>query len=147
MSTEARDPQGWVVNTSPFRHCSAGLYIGPMRPEPKTGEFASVLTLAAEPGTVDDAIRHRHLPLSYQVMDRVQLEQAINWTLAQFEADRTILIRSEGGKQRPALVAAATFLRLGATYFEALQCITTATPGALTDFRYRNILKEMDGRS
>ena len=146
--SEMRDPQPWVnkIHDHPFFHCSAGLHIGAMRPEPKAGEFDSVLTVAKEPGRVDDIVRHRHIPLSYQVMDRVQLDLAINWTLAQFDANRTVLVRSDGGRQRPGLVVAGTFLRLGATYPDALMCVTRGDPRALTDFRYLNILKELAGR-
>lgn len=143
------DPTGWDDNfqlPNPFRHCTGGLHIGPMHPEPKAGEFASVLTLASYPGSVDDSIRHRHIPLSYQVMDMDRLETAINWVIAQFDADRTVLVRSEGGKQRPGLVVAGAFLRLGGTYFDAVGCVHRANHLALNDFRYTNILRDMDGR-
>ncbi len=141
------DPQPWVNHlTSPFQHCSAGLYIGPMAPEPKAGEFASVLTLAAQPGTVDHSIRHRHIPLGREFLEREQLDVAIDWTLAQFDADRTVLVRSEGGTQRPALVVAAAFLRLGAGYLDAVLCVSRANPNALTDMHYLNVLKTMAGR-
>lgn len=145
-----RDPQPWVdrlrLHRQPFAHCSAGLYIGCMKPEPKAGEFASVLTLAVDPGTVDESIRHRHIPLSYQFMNREHLTLAVDWTLAQFDADRTVLVRSEGGRQRPGLVVAATFLRLGGTYIDATGCVSRGDPYALTDFRYLNILRDLDQR-
>jgi hypothetical protein len=142
---ETLDPRSRVTQVTqkqgPFHHVCAGIHIGAVVPQPKAGEFDSVLTIAAEPRSVDDSIRHRHIPINYQTPDRAALDQAVEWVYAQFFADRTVLIRSEAGKQRPGLVAAVTLVQMGATFHDALACVRVANPAALTDFRYLNTLR------
>jgi hypothetical protein len=139
---ETLDPQQRVnKQQGPFHHVCAGIHIGSVVPQPKAGEFDCVLTLAAEPRSVDDSIRHRHIPLGYQSLDHAALDQAVQWVYAQFCADRTVLIRSEAGKQRPGLVAALALVQMGGTYLDALLCVRAANPAALTDFRYLTALR------
>ncbi len=129
--------------SNPFKHCGAGLFIGPMHPKPTFEEFGAVLTVAKHPGFVEDGVAHRHLYLTYQCMDINDLFEAVNWVQGKYEADRPVLIRSEGGKERPALVVAATFIRLGGSWSDAVLAIARADPNALKDFRYRNLLHEV----
>lgn len=126
-----------------WSHCAAGLHIGKMEPRPLDGEFGAVLTLAAQPGRCDDGIRHRHIPLSYMNLDPNAFADAIDFVYDQFAADRPVLIRSEGGLQRPGLVVAATLMRLGAQKWEAISCVRRNAPHALTDFRYLNVLSAL----
>jgi hypothetical protein len=128
----------WI---NPWRHIVAGMHVGDMNIRPLTGEFGAVLTVAAEPGKVDEDIKHRHIPLSYINMDDDLLEEAVDWAFAQQQADRKLLIRSEGGKQRPSLIAALVCLRMGAKGNEALYCVRRGHPEALTDFRYVELFK------
>lgn len=139
------DPHPWV-NQLRFWDCSAGLWIGQMIPEPKIEEFGAVLSVAADAPHVDDRIKHRHIPLSAQVMNRQALLEAIDWVFLQWQGDRAVLVRAEEPSERPALVVAGVFLRMGGTYFDALTCIRRGNPLALWDFRYLNILKELHGR-
>lgn len=125
-----------------YRHVVAGISIGPMGGIPDT--IQAVLTVAARPGHVADSIPHRHIPLSYQNMDLGDLYKASIWVHQQTGGERTVLIRSERGRQRPALVAAMCVLNMGGYYADALSCIRSADPNALTDFRYLNILREED---
>ena len=136
----------WVA---PWRHTVAGMHIGDMEVRPMAGEFASVLTVAAEPGKVDDDIRHRHIPLSYMTMDEAALEEAVTWAFTQQQAERKLLVRSETGLQRPSLIVALVCLRMGASQAEALYCARRGAPSALTDFRYYELFKKaaLDGRA
>lgn len=122
-------------------HCAAGMHIGKMDPRPMVGEFGAVLSLAEEAGKVDERVSHRHIPMSYLALDPQALADAIDFVHEQFATDRTVLVRSEGGLQRPALVVAAVCVRLGASYSEALYCVRRNAPKALTDFRYLNVLR------
>lgn len=125
------------VGIEPFwRHCGAGMHIGRMNPRPLAGEFDAVLTLAKEPGKVDRELPHRHLPLSYINTDIDQAWEAMHWVLAQFDADRRVLVRSEGGLQRPGLIIACAFVSLGATPSEALSTVRRKAPNAVTEWRY-----------
>jgi hypothetical protein len=123
-----------------WRHCGAGMHIGRMNPKPLVGEFDAVLTLAAEPGKLDRELPHRWLPMSYIKLDIDQTWDAIHWVLAQFHSDRKILVRSEGGLQRPALVVASAFVKLGATPSEATFAVRKYAPNALTDWRYQQFV-------
>jgi hypothetical protein len=129
--------------TGPF-HAVAGIFIGQMGWLPREPEIQSVLTVAEQPGIVADDIRHRHLPLSYQTMVMTDLEAAVEWVLVQVATQRTVLVRSEGGLQRPGLVVALAVLALGGHYQDAVTCVRHAHTGALTDFRYLEILKAGD---
>ncbi len=128
----------------PFRHCVAGLHIGKMTPRPVEGEFDSVLTVAREAGHVPDLVRHRHTPLTYAVLPAEHLHDVVVWTESQLVEDRKILIRSEGGRQRPGLIVGAIIIRMGGSYADALTCVRRADPGALTDFRYLDLLRSLD---
>jgi hypothetical protein len=126
-----------------YAHVVAGMHIGCM------GMFlpdhiAAVLTVAKNPGTVPDKVAHRHQHLSYFDLDAVALDECVTWVLGQLSAERAVLIRSEGGRQRPALVAGMVILRLGGYYSDALYCLMKADPLAFSDFRYRQVLREAD---
>lgn len=127
-------------------HIVAGMHIGPMGIlDPAS--FDSVLTVAAIAGQVPDEIRHRHHPLPYTaVPDHFDLSNAVKWVHAQVQADRTVLVRSERGLQRPALVVALVILALGGRYSDATTCLYAARPEAFTDFRYRALLRAEDDR-
>lgn len=127
----------------PF-HAVAGMFIGQMGQLPREPAIQSVLTVAEQPGMVADDVRHRHLPLSYQTMVMLDLQVAVDWVLAQVGAERTVLVRSEGGRQRPGLVVALAVIGLGGHYYDAVTCVHHAHTGALTDFRYLDILKAGD---
>lgn len=129
-----------------FAHAVAGLHIGGMFPKPMTGEFGAVLTVGAEPGVVEDDIRHRHIPISYLHPDPDTFEAAADWAEDQLIAERTVLVRSEGGKQRPGLVIALVILNLGGSYFDAVNSVRKARLAALTDFRFLDLLKAADER-
>lgn len=135
-------PNTWI---DPWRHIVAGMHVGDMAVRPLTGEFGAVLTVAAEPGKVDEDIKHRHIPLSYIHMDDALLDEAVSWAFSQQQADRKLLIRSEGGKQRPCLIAALVCVRMGASQSEALYCVRRSGTEALTDFRYVELFKAKAG--
>lgn len=138
------DNLGITSDAEPFWiHTAGGLHMGRMEPRPLAGEFDSILTLAADPGHLDPAIRHKHLPLSYMRLDPDVLAQAIEWTHEQFMADRKLLVRSEGGRQRPGLVIAGLFVRLGATETEAIYSVRRNCYEALDDFRYRAVIRAL----
>lgn len=124
-----------------FRHAVAGMHLGAMFPKPMTGEFGAVLSVGTHPGVVEDNIRHRHLPISYANPDLDTCWAAADWAEDQLVADRTVLIRSEGGKQRPGIVVALVVISLGGTYYDALNCVRGANLDALTDFRFIDVLK------
>ncbi len=132
------------AETSPgICHVVAGVHIGRMSSNlPAT--FGSVLTVATRPGAVRDGVMHRHQHLSYFEMNLIDLNSAVEWVLQRLATEKPILIRSEGGRQRPALVAAMCILRMGGYYHDAMNCVHAANPEALTDFRYRTILREAD---
>jgi hypothetical protein len=126
-----------------YRHVVAGMHIGPMAltlPE----WFGAVLTVAEKPGTVPDKIAHKHLHLSYYDMDRRDLDAAAEWVMSHIESEHPVLIRSEAGRQRPALVAGLVILGLGGFYADALFCLRKANPSSLTDFRYLALLRDLD---
>jgi hypothetical protein len=63
-----------------FRHIVAGIHIGRMTPEPKVGEMGAVLSVGAEPGTVEEGIKLRHLHLPYgPEIDRDHLAVCGEW--------------------------------------------------------------------
>ena len=130
-------------SVGPF-HVVAGIHIGAMSKLPHGHNIHSVVTVADQPGLVPDGVSHKHLPLSYQSMNQDTLLEAVLWTLEQVHLEHTVLIRSERGLQRPALVAATVVLHMGGWYFDAMTCVKKANPKALTDFRYLNMLKETD---
>ncbi len=125
----------------PF-HAVAGMHIGAMGYLPREPAIQSVLTVAAVPGQVPDEVRHKHLPLSYQAMDLDDLHKGVDWVLAQLDAQRTVLVRSEGGCQRPALVVGLAIVALGGHYVDAVVCLRHANNEALTDFRYLALIDE-----
>lgn len=126
-----------------YPHVVAGMHIGRMAmtlPE----RFGAVLTVAERPGTVPDHVAHRHQHLSYFEMDLGALDDCVSWVLGQLAAERVVLIRSEAGRQRPALVAGLAILGLGGYYADAVYCVRKGDPHALTDFRYLQLLRNTD---
>jgi hypothetical protein len=128
----------------PFQHVIAGLHLGAMTPNPHEGEFDSILSVGDEPGSVPDLVHHRHVPLNYSNLDIESFTNAVHWTLGQLAHDRKILVRSERGLQRPALVVAVCILRMGGSYYDATSCVWKANPQALSDFRYKQLLANID---
>lgn len=127
-------------------HVVAGMHIGPMGIL-APGSFDSVLTVAAVPGQVPETIRHRHHPLPYTAIpDHLDLANAQKWVNTQVAADRTVLVRSERGLQRPALVVALAILAIGGRYGDASRCLYLANPECFTDFRYHALVKAEDER-
>lgn len=126
-----------------FRHVVAGIHIGRMQPTPHVGEFDAVLTVGEDVGLVENGIRlkHVHLPYGHPELSHDALSECAHWVNAQARENRRVLVRSEGGRQRPALVTALVVLRMGGTETDALECIWKADIRAMTDFRYRRILK------
>jgi hypothetical protein len=99
--------------------------------------------VATSPGAFTGAgIRSRHISLSYQLMDPVKLAMAVEWTRVQVESERSVLVRSERGLQRPALVVALVVIELGGKRDDAINAVKHARIGALTDFRYLKILTD-----
>ncbi len=129
---------------NPFPHLVAGIHIGTYRPAIVGGEFDAVLSVGREAGTAPEGVRHAHIHLPYGEMNTAALDNAVDWIRGQLSRDRTILIRSEKGKQRPALVAAMTVIRLGGSYFDATSCARRAGHDVLTDFRYLALLRHED---
>lgn len=129
-----------------FRHVTMGMYIGCLTPQPKADEVDAVITLAREQGSVEHGLRHRHVPIGERIggINAIHLEEAVDWTYKQIEAERRILIRSDNGRQRPGLVAACTILRFGGSYVDAVVAVRTARVSALTDFHYLDVLKSWD---
>lgn len=126
-----------------FRHIVAGMHVGRMTPMPHVGEFDAVLTVGATEGVVENGLRHRHLHLPYGPdMDIGLLDAASVWVQAQVQQDRKVLVRSEGGKERPALVVADVILCLGGRVEDVLQCLYHAGPHYLNDFRYRQLIRD-----
>lgn len=141
------DPNEWLAVRldDVFPHVVAGMHIGQMNPQPKHGEFNSVLSIAVGAGTVEDGVRNKHLYLPYVGdIDRRDLDEAAFWVQQQVQIDRTVLIRSDSGRQRPGLVAGYVILRLGGRYLDAVTCVRKANPAALSDFRYLNMLRGLD---
>jgi hypothetical protein len=137
------DTSSGISPPTGYPHVVAGVHIGRMALSlPRV--FSSVLTVAEQPGTVPDGVAHRHLHLSHYDIDLKDLDEAAGWVLGQLDAQRPVLIRSEGGKQRPALVAGFVILYLGGYYTDAMYCLRKADPGALTDFRYLHLLQKAD---
>jgi hypothetical protein len=128
---------------APFRHCVAGIHVGRMTPRPLAGEFDRVVTLATEPGTVDDRIRHHHLPISYINPEVQRLRQAAIQVRDLVNADQKVLLRSEGGRQRPGSVVMMTVLLLGGTFHDALQ-VTSVNGRLVTDFRFERMVKDYE---
>jgi hypothetical protein len=128
-----------------FRHCVAGMHIGGMTTLPHLGEFDAVLSVGADEGIVENGVRHKHLHLHYgpDIASAV-LDEAAAWVGVQVSLDRKVLVRSEGGRQRPGLVVAAVVLHMGGFYNDAINSVRRARLDALTDFRYLAILKHMD---
>lgn len=127
-------------DTLSFHHCIAGMFIGGMQPLPTLTEVEAVLTLAAVPGAVGDGIKHRHLPMSYiQPIVREDLYQGLDWIEGQLAQDRRVLIRSEGGRNRPGLLVAGMCVKWGGATFDAIRAARHGHVSALTDFRYANL--------
>jgi hypothetical protein len=127
----------------PF-HAVAGMFIGGMGQLPTDPKIQAVLTVAAQPGHVPDGIHHRHLPISYQLTQMPEVSAGVEWVLNQVLAERTVLVRSEGGRQRPGLVVAMAVLMMGGYYHDALNAVRHARVSALTDFRYLQLLTDAD---
>lgn len=126
----------------PFPHAVAGMHLGRMTPMPLVGEFDAVLSVGADEGLVENGLRHKHLHLPYgPEIDVPRLNQAVAWVLAQVNADRRVLIRSEGGRQRPALVVAMVVVHLGGHVHDGIDAVVHADIGALSDFRYLRVLR------
>ncbi len=132
------------TNGQAFRHIVAGMHIGRMNPIPQAGVFDAVLTVGLEPGTVDDTVRHRHIPIPYVKVEGFPIADSADWAVRQVDGNRKLLIRSEGGRQRPGLVVALAILRLGGSYYDALTTLHHAAPDALTDFRYLDVLRRVE---
>lgn len=127
-----------------LRHCVAGIFIGRMGIVPGTPKIQSVLTVAAVAGVVPDGVHHRHQPLSYLATSDSEVAEAAGWVLRQTSSERTVLVRSEGGRQRPGLIVGMAVLLMGGYYHDAITCVRHARSDALTDFRYLALLKESD---
>lgn len=82
----------------------------------------SVLTIAAAPGLVPDNVRHRHTPLLN--IDEEPYFESADWVARQVRQSRTVMIRSEGGRQRAGAVAAIALVYLGGTAQDALSCLS-----------------------
>lgn len=124
-----------------FTHTIGGLHVGRYTPRPLNGEFGSVLSVGADPGTVEDGIRHKHLPIPYIRTDEDAVRKAADWVEDQTLGDRTVLVRSEGGRQRPALVIAYVIVRMGGSFVDAINCVRRRDITLLSDFRYLDMLK------
>jgi hypothetical protein len=124
-----------------FTHIVAGMHIGRMTPEPKDGEMHAVLTVGQHPGTVEEGVKHKHIWLPYGPhIDKDDLEDATDYVLAHVNADRKVLIRSEGGRQRPGLVASYAILLLGGRTNDVI----ALTYPYCNDFRYRHLITALD---
>lgn len=131
------------ITSEQMRHVVAGVHIGRMGIlAPRAVQ--SVLSLSLQPGMVPEGTHHRHLPVAYQVIDRAAIDAAAAWTLSQVWSQRTILIRSEAGRQRPGLVAAMVILGLGGRYADAMSLVQGADPEAMSDVRFQEILRAED---
>lgn len=126
-----------------FKHCIAGMYIGRMFPKPMSGEFGAVLSVGDRPGTVEDGIRHRHVHISYLNPDLNAAHRAADWVEDQLVAERTVLVRSEGGRQRPGLVVALVVIRLGGSYHDAMTAMHHGDWDALSEFRFQQMARHV----
>jgi hypothetical protein len=132
-----------------YAHVVAGMYIGDMPLRPMPEEFHGVLTLAQQSGAVHEGIKHKHLHIPYGPMPYESEElitQAADWVGAFVASDHKVLVRSEGGKNRPGLVVGAAIIHMGGRFGDAISCIMGARPAALGDFRYQRWLREYDAR-
>lgn len=129
---------------NPFPHIVAGMHIGGLEPRPVDGEFDAILDLGRVTGYAADGVKHAHVHIPYGYLEPEPLNTAVDWTLGQLTKDRSVLIRSERGRQRPALVVGMCVLQLGGRYFDALTCVRRAGASILTDFRYLQHLRETD---
>lgn len=77
------------------------------------------------PGLVPDLVIHRHQPLpeDRDRIDMADVQSAATWVRKHWMKNRSVLIRSDGGTQRPGLVAAVTILHLGGTITDALDTV------------------------
>lgn len=134
------------TDTTPqFSHIAAGIHVGVMSmnvPSP----IQAVLTVAERPGIVPDGIAHKHIylhPIDYSPLD---VADASGWVLEQLDCDRQVLIRSEGGNQRPSLVAGFSILQLGGFFDDVITCLGRAHPTYLSNPEYRDFLCDADQR-
>lgn len=151
MSEQMRDPHPWVNQVS-WYSCGGNMFVGEMQPQPKTGEFDSVLSITTDPGSVDDNIRHRHIQLIQPGAfnldpDHTQLSLAVDWCEEQFRADRSVLVRSDTGRVLPCLVVAATFVRLGGTFTDGVLCARRGRPQARDEWFLQQLITWDDDRS
>jgi hypothetical protein len=127
---------------APFKHCVAGIHVGRMEPFPLAGEFDVVLSVAAEAGAVDDGISHQHMPISYIHPDQFMLLTAAGRVAAWVDGDKRVLIRSEGGRNRPGSIVALAVLELGGNALDAFNAVDNHGISLISDFRYRNIVRD-----
>ncbi len=129
----------------PYPHVVAGMHLGRYEQRLVSGEFDAVLDVGTEAHFVPDGTRHAHIHIPYGgEIPEGRLEAAVDWVDRQVRADRRVLVRSEGGKQRPSLVIAVEILRLGGRTFDARTCLHKVDNALLTDFRYRAIVERLD---
>lgn len=130
-----------------YAHVVAGIFIGDMALRPMPEEFHAVLTLAENSGPVHEGIKHKHLHIPYGPMPfEKTITTAADWIGALVSSDHKVLVRSEAGKQRPALVVGAAIIHMGGNFTDVMNCLYAARTECLSDFRYRRWLQEYDTR-
>ncbi len=127
---------------TPFLHLVAGIHVGRMSPTPISGEFDVVITLAEHPGDVGDGITHHHIPVSFINPDVPTLRGVAAKTYSYVMVGKKVLIRSEGGRNRPACVVGLAVVEMGGTSMDTISCTTNHGLTLMRDFRYARIVKE-----
>jgi hypothetical protein len=115
----------------------AGLWIGDDH-RPFRDEFDYVLTVADHPPATDRGLRHRWLPLTGD--PHHLLDDATAWIAPRWQANRSLLIQSEG-YQWAELTAAVILMHLGASPDEAAQSLRNVRADALTERYFLDLLR------
>lgn len=126
-----------------FPHVVAGMHLGRMEPTPLKGEFDAVLSVGDEPGPAEKGLRLKHVHLAYGpgLPDPEMAADCVHWVMGHIGQDRKVLVRSEGGKNRPALIIGMVVLRMGGSYWDAMFSLREARYDALDNLRFRRLLQ------
>lgn len=101
-----------------------GLWIADMSFTPYRPSYDAVLTLNEDPGHVDDAIKHRHIPMADSDDPQIEaLTSAAEWGLEMWLDGKRLLVRCDDGGNRCTYVVAAIFASMGAENDEALASV------------------------